>query len=95
MTLKGNKLMPSVDMHLQRISDGSVAESVMYIPSSLTIDDFTEITHEEYLRITQSNGIPADSLTEEINKLKKQTERNSDEITTLQEALCEVYEAII
>lgn len=95
MTLTGNKLTPSEGMHLQRKSDGSVAEGAMYIPSSLTVDDFIEITHEEYLRITQSNSTPPDPLTEEIDKLKRQTKRNSDEITGLQEALCEVYETII
>lgn len=95
MTLTGNKLTPSEGMHLQRKSDGSVAEGAMYIPSSLTVDDFIEITHEEYLRITQSNSTPPDPLTDEIDKLKRQTKRNSDEITSLQEALCEVYETII
>lgn len=95
MTLTGNRLTPSEGMHLQRKSDGSVAEGVIYIPLSLTTDDFTEITHEEYLRITQSNSTPPDPLIEEIDKLKRQTKRNSDEITGLQEALCEVYETII
>lgn len=95
MTLNGNRLTPSEGMHLQRKSDGSVAEGVIYIPPSLTADDFTEITHEEYLKITQKNSTAPNSILEEINRLKKQTDRNSTEITNLQEALCEVYETII
>ena len=95
MTLTGNKLTPSDGMHLKRISDGTVAEGVMYIPSSLSVEDFTEITHEEYLQIIQANGEEIDPISEELNKLKTQTEANSTEITNLQEALCEIYETII
>lgn len=96
MTLTGNKLTPSEGMHLKRKSDGSVAEGVMYIPSSLTTDDFMEITHDEYLQIIQANGEPTpDSISQQLNELQKQTEANSTEITNLQEALCEVYETII
>jgi hypothetical protein len=104
MTLTGNKLIPSNGMHLQRISDGTVAEGVMYIPSSLSVEDFTEITHEEYLQIIKSEGLQSDTdpTTEQLNRLVEQTNENSTEITNLsteitnlQEALCEVYEAII
>ncbi len=35
------------------------------------------------------------SMTERINNLEEQTNTNSNEITSLQEALCEVYETII
>lgn len=95
MTLTGNKLTPTDGMHLKRISDGTVAEGEMYIPSSLSAEDFTEITHEEYLQIIQANGEEPAPITEEIQQLKKQTNANSTEITNLQEALCEVYETII
>jgi Uma2 family endonuclease len=94
-------------MHLQRISDGTVAEGVMYIPSSLSVKDFTEITHEEYLQIVQAEGLQSDAentdpTIEQLNRLVEQTNENSTEITNLsteitnlQEALCEVYESII
>lgn len=106
MTLTGNRLTPSEGMHLQRKSDGSVAEGVIYIPLSLTTDDFTEITHEEYLQIVQVDSTTPrptpDPTTEQLNKLTQQTNANSieitnlsTEITNLQEALCEVYETII
>ena len=111
MTLTGNKLTPSNGMHLKRISDGSVAEGVMYIPSSLSVEDFTEITHEEYLQIVKAEGLQSDTdpateqlnkTIEQLNKLKNQINENSKgitnlstEITNVQEALCEVYEAII
>lgn len=91
MTLTGNKLTPSEGMHLQRISDDRVAEGVMYIPSSLTIDDFTEITYEEYLKILQQVDIkPVDDIEQRIEKLEKQSESNANELTSLQKA----FEAI-
>lgn len=70
MTLNSNKLTPSSNMHLQRIADGNVFEGSIYIPSSLTIDDFCEITNEEYQSIISQNN----ELTQaEIgNLLKKQ-----------------------
>jgi hypothetical protein len=104
MTLTGNKLVPNNGMHLKRISDGTVAEGVMYIPSSLSVEDFTEITHEEYLQIIHAEGLQSDNdlATEQLNKLKNQINENSTgitnlstEMTNLQEALCEVYESII
>lgn len=110
MTLTGNKLTPAEGMHLKRISDGTVAEGEMYIPSSLSVEDFTEITHEEYLQIIQANADPTPDPTteqlnktiEQLNKLKNQINENSKgitnlstEITNVQEALCEVYESII
>ena len=95
MELIGNKLTPADGMHLKRISDGTVAEGVIYIPSSLSVDDFVEITHEEYLRIIQSNGEIIDTATEQLKKLEEKININSTEITNLQEAMCEVYESII
>lgn len=100
MTLTANKLTPSTGMHLQRISDGSVSEGEIWIPPAL-VDDFREITHEEYLKLTQEvdtdntleNRI---SKLEEQNKiLEQQSRTNADDITNLQEAICEVYESII
>ena len=95
MNLIGNKLTPSNGMHLKRLSDGSVAEGVMYIPSSLSVEDFTEITHEEYLKIIQSNNTTPDPILEQLSRLEQQTQANSAEITNVQEALCEIYESII
>lgn len=95
MELIGNKLTPADGMHLKRISDGTVAEGVIYIPSSLSVDDFVEITHDEYLRIIQSNGEIIDTATEQLKKLEEKININSTEITNLQEAMCEVYESII
>ena len=95
MELIGNKLTPTDGMHLKRISDGTVAEGVIYIPSSLSVDDFIEVTHEEYLRIIQSNVEIIDTATEHLKKLEEKININSTEITNLQEAMCEVYESII
>ena len=95
MNLIGNKLTPADGMHLIRLSDGSVAEGVMYIPSSLSVEDFTEVTHEEYLQIIQAGDTTPDPILEQLNELKKQTQANSAEITNVQEALCEIYESII
>ena len=95
MNLIGNKLTPADGMHLKRLSDGTVAEGAMYIPSSLSIGDFTEITHEEYLQIIQAGDITPDPVLEQLSRLEEQTQANSAEITNVQEALCEIYESII
>jgi hypothetical protein len=99
VTLTDNKLTPSAGMHLQRISDGSVAEGEIYIPPAL-VDDFREITHREYLEIIGQADTNVDTdmdndIVNRVNKLEEQNKNMADEITGLQEAICEVYESII
>ena len=100
MTLTGNKLTPNKGMHLQRISDGSVSEGEIWIPPAL-VNDFREISHEEYLKLTQEADTEK-NITQRISKLEEQSkaiaeqsQSNAEEITNLQEAICEVYESII
>ena len=45
------KLEPSEGMHLRNIHTGEVYESYIYLAKSLSIDDFEEITEEEYREI--------------------------------------------
>lgn len=45
------RLDPSEGMHLQNIITGEVYESYIYLAKSLSIDDFEEITEEEYQEI--------------------------------------------
>lgn len=45
------RLDPSEGMHLRNIHTGEVYESYIYLAKSLSIDDFEEITEEEYQRI--------------------------------------------
>lgn len=45
------KLEPSEGMHLRNIITGEVYESYIYLAKSLSIDDFEEITEEEYQEI--------------------------------------------
>ena len=98
MTLTGNKLTPSVGMHL-KYKDGTVFQGTIYIPNSLTEADFTEITEEEYQNLTTGDKKVTqqeyNSLIEKLNNLEKTTNSNTEQITQVQEALCEVYEAII
>ena len=87
MNLIGNKLTPSDGMHLKRLSDGTVAEGIMYIPSSLSVEDFTEITHEEYLKLIQQVEDKAVDLNERISKLEEESCKYNNKITSLQEGL--------
>lgn len=52
MKLIGNKLTPDDGMHLKLLSDGTVYDNEIYIPSTLSPQAFTEITHVEYERLT-------------------------------------------
>lgn len=45
------KLTPKDGHHLKNIHSGEVFENFIYLPKSLTADDFTEITAEEYQQI--------------------------------------------
>lgn len=42
------KLTPTEGYHLQNIHTGEIFESFIYLPKSLTADDFEEIAEEEY-----------------------------------------------
>lgn len=87
MKHKGNKLTPTEGKHLKRKSDGSIFEGDIFIPDSLTIDDFEEVTYEEYQQSIQQNNTEADlDIAERISKLEKENKRNSTELTSLQKA---------
>lgn len=45
------RLDPSEGMHLRNILTGEVYESYIYLAKSLSIDDFEEITAEEYEKL--------------------------------------------
>lgn len=45
------KIEPSEGMCLRNISTGEVFDGYIYLAKSLNIDDFEEITQEEYKRI--------------------------------------------
>ncbi|MEE1076258.1 MAG: hypothetical protein UHY68_03220 [Acutalibacteraceae bacterium] len=93
MKHKGNKLTPTEGMHLKRKSDGSIFEGDIFIPDSLTTDDFEEVTHEEYLQSIQQNKTEADSdITERISKLEKESKRNLTELTSLQRGFSSIKE---
>ncbi|MEF2919692.1 MAG: hypothetical protein U0O22_04390 [Acutalibacteraceae bacterium] len=98
MTLTGNKLTPSRGMYLKH-KDGTVFQGTIYIPKSLTEADFIEITEEEYQNLTTSDKEVTqqeyNALMKKLNALEETTNSNTEQITQVQEALCEVYEAII
>lgn len=50
------RLDPSEGMHLRNIITGEVYESYIYLAKSLSIDDFEEITEEEYQRIIEERN---------------------------------------
>ncbi|MEF2920655.1 MAG: hypothetical protein U0O22_09360 [Acutalibacteraceae bacterium] len=98
MTLTGNKLTPSKGMYL-KYKDGTVFQGTIYIPNSLTEADFIEITEEEYKNLTTGDKEVTqqeyNALMKKLNALEETTNSNTEQITQVQEALCEVYEAII
>ena len=50
------RLDPSEGMHLRNIHTGEVYESYIYLAKSLSIDDFEEITQQEYERIIEERN---------------------------------------
>ena len=48
------KLNPASGMHLMNKLTGKVYENSIYLAKSLSVDDFEEITEEEYQQIIQS-----------------------------------------
>lgn len=93
MKRKGNKLTPTEGMHLKRKSDGIIFESDIYIPDSLTIEDFEEVTYEEYQQSIQQNKTETDSdINERINKVEKQIKNNSTELTNLRKGFSSIKE---
>ena len=53
-TIQVVRLDPSEGMHLRNKLTGEVYESYIYLAKSLSVDDFEEITEEEYQQIIQS-----------------------------------------
>lgn len=47
------KLEPSEGMHLRNIHTGKVYEGFIYLAKSLSVEDFEEISEEEYQRIIE------------------------------------------
>lgn len=50
-TVQVVRLEPSENMHLRNIRTNEVYEGFIYIAKSLSIDDFDEITEEEYQQV--------------------------------------------
>lgn len=50
------KLEPSEGMHLRNIRTGEVYAGFIYIAKSLRIEDFDEISEEEYQRIIEERN---------------------------------------
>ena len=101
MVLIGRQLIPKENMYLQNIHDQTVYANSIYIPLSLSEEDFKEITKEEYDKIIAIES--GDDVTrEEYNKIIERLEQveetsqdNAIQITDAQIALCEIYEQTI
>lgn len=93
------RLMPDKNMHFQKISNGEVYEGVIYVPDTLSVDDFKQITEEEYQKIINEGGEVTqqeyDELIARLEKVESQNIENSEQITETQIALCELYEQVI
>lgn len=50
------RLDPSEGLHLRNVITGEVYEGYIYLAKSLSIDDFEEITAEEYEKITEERN---------------------------------------
>lgn len=84
MQLINNKLIPSQGMHLVLKSTNQAFESAVYIPQSLTLSDFEEITETEFV-----NRFCAvrDEIKEQLQILQTQNERLTEIITKIIEAI--------
>lgn len=93
------KLIPDKNMHFQKISNNEVYEGVIYVPDTLSVDDFKQITEEEYQKIIKEGGEVTqqeyDELIDRLEKVESQNIENSEQITETQIALCELYEQVI
>lgn len=93
------KLTPDENMHFQKISNNEVYESTIYVPDTLSIDDFRQITEDEYQNIIKEGEEMTqqeyNELIDRIEKVEKQNNENSEQITETQMALCELYEQVI
>lgn len=56
-TIQVVKLEPSEGKHLKNKLTGEVYKSYIYLAKSLSVDDFEEITEEEYERIIKDREI--------------------------------------
>ncbi|MEE1057142.1 MAG: hypothetical protein UH239_07840 [Acutalibacteraceae bacterium] len=92
-------LIPDESMHFQKISSDEVFEGTIYIPDNLSIDDFRQITDEEYQKIIGEGGEVTqqeyNELIDRIEGVEKLSNENSEQITETQMALCELYEQVI
>lgn len=50
------RLDPSEGMHLRNILTGEVYESYIYLAKSLSVENFEEITQQEYQRIIEERN---------------------------------------
>ena len=93
------KLIPDKNMHFQKISNNEVYEGVIYVPDTLSVDDFRQITEEEYQKILNEGDEVTqqeyNQLIDRLEKVENQNIENSEQITETQIALCELYEQII
>lgn len=104
MILIDTKLSPDKGMHLMHKVTGNVFEGDIYIPNTLTKDDFEEITAEKYnqlidMKFSNSEGenmtkYEYEELKNRIATVEATSTENSTQITQVQEALCEIYEQI-
>ena len=93
-------LVPDENMHFQKISNNDVFEGTIYIPDTLSIDDFIQITDEEYQKFIKEGEEEVtqqeyNQLIDRIENVEKQSSENSEQITETQMALCELYEQVI
>ncbi len=104
MNLTGNKLSPNEGMHLKYKINGMVFPGEIYIPSTLSENNFEEITADEYNQLlnkqellTEDNSVTKQEYQELSNRLatvEATSIDNSTQITQVQEALCDIYEQI-
>lgn len=92
-------LTPDENMYFQKISSDEVFEGTIYIPDMLSIDDFRQITYEEYQKIIgegeEVTQQEYSELIDRIESVEKLSNENSEQITETQMALCELYEQVI
>lgn len=64
------RLEPSESMHLKNIQTGEVYESYIFLAKSLSIDDFEEITGDEYKKAVADRE--KDREKKELEKVEKE-----------------------
>lgn len=104
MTLTGNKLSPDEGMYLKHKLSNTIFAGDIYIPTTLSEKDFEEITANEYNHLLEESASQKEDdnmtsqeyveLYERLTKVEATSTDNSNQITQVQEALCEIYEQI-